>query len=115
MRGMVSVSKAGPLLWLGIAAALLASPAGSSTAMGVGPVPESPRLGLFYSKHGNAGGIPIVRSARVPDEALLIARDIVDAQLAHRPDIRRQVVANGTRVGIIAPDEGMADLPEPRH
>ena len=101
-------------LWLGIAAALLASPAGSFSAARVGPVPVSLRLDPFYAKHVDAGGIAIVGSARVPDEALLIARDIVIAQLAHRRDIGRELVAQNTRIAIIAPDEGMTNLPEHR-
>ena len=40
----------------------------------VGPVPNKvrARLGLdpFYKKHLDAGGLPIVSSAKVPDEAL---------------------------------------------
>lgn len=41
--------------------------------------PES--LGLdaaFYKKYTDAGGIPIISSAKVPDDALLVARDIVN-------------------------------------
>ncbi len=102
--------------WIGIAAAaLMASPAGSISSARVGPVPQSLRLDPFYAKYADARGIPIVGSARVPDEALLIARDIVVAQLAHRPDLRREVVRQGTRVGIMAVDESMTDLPEHRH
>ena len=100
---------------LALAAALLASPAGSSAPARVGPVPEVLRLDPFYAKHIDARGIAIVGSAKVPDEALLIARDIVLSQLARRGDIRRELVARRTRVGIIAAEEGMTDLPEHRH
>jgi hypothetical protein len=102
-------------LCLGIAAALLASPAGSYSLPPVGPVPASLRLDPFYSKYADAGGVAIVGSVRVPDEALLIARDIVKAQLAHRPDLRRELVRRGTRVAVMAAEEGMTDLPEHRH
>lgn len=73
-------------------------------------------LGLdpFYAKHVDAGGIPVVSSARVSDDALLIARDIVDAMLAHRPDVRVDMVGRGVRVGVMAIDEGTMDLPEQR-
>ncbi len=103
-----------PLLLL-LAAALLAAPAASSSPARVGPPPAALRLDPFYTKHVSAGGIPVIGSSKVPDEALLIARDIVKAQLAHRADLRREAVRQGTRVGIIAPEESMTDLPEHRH
>ncbi len=102
-------------LWLAIAAAMLAAPAASLPPPRIGAPPASLQLDPFYAKHVSAGGIPVIGSARVPDEALLIARDIVNAQLAHRPDLRREIVRQGTRVGIIAPQEAMTDLPEHRH
>ena len=81
----------------------------------MGPVPQALRLDPFYAKHADARGIAIVGSPKVPDEALLIARDIVLSQLARRGDIRRELVARGTRVGVIGAEEGMTDLPEHRH
>jgi hypothetical protein len=102
-------------LWLVLAAAMLAAPAASSPPPRIGPPPASLGLDSFYAKHLDAGGISIIGSAKVPDEALLIARDIVKAQLAHRPDLRRELVRQGTRVGIMAAEEAMTDLPEHRH
>ena len=112
MTGLRNASRS---LAVALAAALAAAPAGSSAPVRVGPVPEALRLDPFYAKHVDARGIAIVGSRKVPDEALLIARDIVLAQLARRGDIGRELVARGTRIGIIAPDEGMTDLPEHRH
>lgn len=73
-------------------------------------------LGLdpFYVKYADADGIPVVSSAKVPDSALLVARDIVLAETAERPDIRRELVRSGARVGVMAIDEGTMDLPEQR-
>jgi hypothetical protein len=68
----------------------------------------------FYTQRLDAGGIPVLASPRVPAEALRRARDIVDAMLAHRPDLRAQLAANGTRVAVMAQDEGTLDLPEQR-
>ncbi|MGH7446405.1 MAG: hypothetical protein ACREK1_03360 [Longimicrobiales bacterium] len=50
-----------------------------------------PELGLdpFYRKYVDAHGIPIVTSEKVPDAALLMARDIVQFMLANRPDLRQ--------------------------
>src|SRR5690606_40578459 len=42
----------------------------------------------FYKKYANAAGVPILGSERVPDEAIVVARDIVMHMLAARPDVR---------------------------
>jgi hypothetical protein len=81
----------------------------------VGPVP--PELGYdadFYKKYVDALGIPVISSAKVPDRALLMARDIVVYMLANRPDIRREMVARKFRVGIMAQTEMTTDIPEQR-
>ena len=68
----------------------------------------------FYTKHLDAAGIPILASARAPDEALTTARDIVADMLAARPDLRDWLVRQGYRVAVMAPDETTTDLPEQR-
>ncbi|PAX08390.1 glycoside hydrolase [Sphingomonas lenta] len=74
-------------------------------------------LGLdpFYTRYVDAGGMPVVSSRRTPAEALKVARDIVLGLTAHRPDLHRNIVANGVRVAVMAPEEGTVDLPEQRH
>lgn len=83
------------------------------------PVTGRPPLGLalepFYAKHIDAGGIPIVSSRHVPDAALVAARKIVTAMLAHRPDLRAVLVRKGYRVVIMAEGETTLDLPEQAH
>lgn len=76
--------------------------------------PAALRLDPFYAKILDAGGIPITTSARVPDAALYAARDIVMTMLSKRPDLRRELVRRGQRVGVMAPDEMTTDLPEQR-
>jgi hypothetical protein len=78
--------------------------------------PPPARLGAdpFYAKYVDAGGIPVLSSAKVPDQALLAARAIVEGMLAHRPDLARALVADHVRVAIMAVDEGTLDLPEQR-
>src|SRR5688572_11586759 len=81
----------------------------------VGPVP--PEFGYdpaFYKKYVDATGIPIISSAKVPDRALLMARDIVVYMLANRPDIRREMAARKYRVGVMAQTEMTTDIPEQR-
>ena len=69
----------------------------------------------FYAQYVDADGIPVLASSRVPAEALTRARDIVRNMLAHRPDIARELVREGFRVAVMAPDEQTLDLPEQRH
>ncbi len=73
-------------------------------------------LGLdpFYTKYADAFGIPVVSSDRVPSDALLMARDIVNYMLIKRPDVRAELIRRGSRVMIIAHAEGQMDLPEYR-
>lgn len=80
----------------------------------IAPPPAGLKLDPFYSKSLDAGGIPVTASARTPDAALMAARDIVNGMLARRPDIRRQMIAMGERVGVLAVDEMITDLPEER-
>ena len=66
----------------------------------------------FYRKYTDALGIPVIASDKVPDAALLVARDIVNAMLAARPDIRKALIARGWRTGVIAEVEMTMDIPE---
>ena len=73
-------------------------------------------LGLdpFYKKYADAHGIPIVSSAKVPDEALLMARDIVQFMLSERPDLRQELIRKKWKVAIMAETEVTYDIPEHR-
>ena len=51
----------------------------------IGPVPASLGVSPFYTKYVDAQGIPVIASEKVPDDALLVARDIVNTMLATRP------------------------------
>jgi hypothetical protein len=78
----------------------------------IGPVPESLGVSPFYKKYTDALGIPVITSEKVPDAALLVARDIVNSMLAARPDIRKALIARGWRTGVIAEVEMTMDIPE---
>ena len=81
----------------------------------VGPLPASlPYDRTFYRKFVDAHGIPVISSAKVPDAALLMARDIVVYMLAGRPDLRQEMIAKGYRVGVMAQTEMTTDIPEQR-
>jgi len=81
-------------------------------AANIGPVPASLGVSPFYRKYTNALGIPVIASDKVPDAALLVARDLVNAMLATRPDIRASLIARGWRTGVIAEVEMTMDIPE---
>jgi hypothetical protein len=75
-------------------------------------VPESLGLNAFYRKYVDAMGIPVVSSERVPDDALLVARDIVNSMLAMRPDVRKALIDRKWRTGVIGETEMTMDIPE---
>lgn len=76
--------------------------------------PKHLTLDPFYQKYIDAQGIPITASSDVPDVALIVARDIVLHMLSERPDLRKEMVRNGTRFGIMADTDSTTDLPEQR-
>jgi hypothetical protein len=91
------------------------SPACAPCASGVtapGGPPASLGLDPFYRKYLDAGGIPIVGSQRVPDQALALAREIVEAMLRKRPDVRAALVAQRVRVAVMARSEVTTHVPE---
>ena len=78
----------------------------------IGPVPSSLGVSPFYKKYVDAQGIPVISSERVPDDALLTARDIIITMLSARPDIRKKMIERRWRTGVIAETEMTADIPE---
>jgi hypothetical protein len=76
--------------------------------------PVSLAVDTFYQKYADAYGIPIVGSAKVPNDALLMARDIVNYMLVKRPDVRTVLISKKARVLVMAQTEMETDLPERR-
>lgn len=66
----------------------------------------------FYTQRIDAHGFPIVGSPRVNPFALKEAAYLIDAMLAHRPDVRDAMVRSGARLCILAHNEFTTDLPE---
>jgi hypothetical protein len=77
--------------------------------------PSSLTIDSFYKKYSDAYGIPIVSSEKVPNDALLMARDIVNYMLVKRPDVRAALINRGARVLVMAQTEMETDLPEHRN
>jgi alpha-glucosidase len=80
--------------------------------MVISPPPEALKLDAFYAKYVDAGGIPIISSAKVPDEALFMAADLVLRMLDRRPDVLKALAENKVRVAVMAKTELTTDIPE---
>ncbi len=78
----------------------------------VSPPPADMNIDPFYSKYIDADGYPIVASKNVNDYALKEAAYWVSKMLSQRPDVKRAMVAGGSRMCIIAHNEFTTDLPE---
>ncbi|QDU19461.1 hypothetical protein [Urbifossiella limnaea] len=101
-----------PLRRVLVVALLVLGPA----ARGAEPVPDALRAELklapFYQRHADAGGLPVVGSAKVSDHALAEAAWVVGKMLGDRPDVLKAMRANRVRVAVMAATEYTTDLPE---
>ncbi|OWK44348.1 peptidylprolyl isomerase [Fimbriiglobus ruber] len=81
-----------------------------------GPIPDRLRaegkIDKFYQKHVDAGGLPVVGSERISDNALAEAAWIVGRMLDGRDDILQAMRQSRVRVAVMAADEYTTDLPE---
>ncbi len=73
---------------------------------------EAPKI---YTKYISAGGYPILASDKVNDYALKEAAYLANLMLAERPDVKRAMIAGGSRLLIMAHNEFTTDLPEFAH
>lgn len=80
----------------------------------VTPPPVEVGLDPFYKKYADAFGVAIVSSEKVPDAALLVARDVVNYMLSKRPDARAVMVGRKSRIIVMAQTEMQTDPPEYR-
>ena len=74
--------------------------------------PAEMKLDAFYEKYTSAGGYPVVASGKVNDYALKESAYLIDLMLAKRPDLRKAMVANGSRMVVIGSTEFTTDIPE---
>ena len=76
------------------------------------PPPPTLSLDPYYGKYLEAGGTAIVSSLRMPDEALLRARNIMNEMLSNRPDLLATIAGMGIHVAIWGEYGVLSDLPE---
>jgi len=105
-------------IFLSIGVIALAAPAaatGISKGFEVTAPPSELQIDPFYKKFVSANGYPIVASCEVSDYALKEAAYLVNLMLAKRPDVRRTMIASGSRMCILGYNEFTTDLPEFAH
>jgi hypothetical protein len=83
-----------------------------SNPTGLPAPPASLGLNSFYKKYTDAGGIPVVSSALVSDEALLKAKDIILFMVSTIPAEKAKMIQNKLRVAILGINERPTQLPE---
>ena len=111
----MKISKWSCLWILCVLPALLSSLTVLSAADGdlrVTKPPTDGKIPAFYKKFISANGYPIVASEHVSDYALKEAGFLANQMLAHRPDVRKAMIASGSRLCILAHNEFTTDLPE---
>ncbi len=74
--------------------------------------PKELRLPEFYRKYVSASGYPVIASGKVNDYALKEAAFLIDKMLAERPDIRKAMIASGSRMIVMAYNEYTTDIPD---
>ncbi len=74
--------------------------------------PADLELPAFFAKHVSASGYPVISSGRVNDYALKEAAYLIDMMLTKRPDVRKAMIANGSRMIVMAYNEYTTDIPQ---
>jgi cyclophilin family peptidyl-prolyl cis-trans isomerase len=99
--------------------AMSASPASDIVMGEVGPVPDELRASLkledYYQKYLDAGGLPVLGSAKLSDPALREAAWIVQRMLDGRADVLAAMAKNKVRLTVMAATEYTTDVPEHSH
>jgi|GEM_PF-6794995 len=89
------------------------TPPDKEHTLGIKPPPEELELDSFYKKYLDAKGLPVISSWIVHDEALILARDIVQHMTSKIPEkALNQMIEYDIRVGIIGANQNTTDMPE---
>lgn len=93
---------------------LMAAAAESVATLATPPAALRERLKLspFYAKHLDCGGMAILSSAKVSDQAIREADHLVRQMLHGRDDLLQAIGAAGIRLAVMAPNEFTLDIPE---
>lgn len=74
--------------------------------------PAGMKLHPFYKKYVSANGYPVVSSDKVDDYALKEAAYLINMMLAKRPDVKKAMIASGSRMIVMGHSEFTSDVPE---
>ena len=82
------------------------------TAIHLASPPAALGMDPFYEQYIDVGGVPVVSSADVPDEALVSVAQMLAEMLTHRPDLLGDIAGFPSHVAVLGQDEEIADIPE---
>ncbi|WP_298858823.1 hypothetical protein [uncultured Gimesia sp.] len=77
--------------------------------------PASLKLPAVYTKYVSASGYPVIAFERVNDYALKEAAWLIDQMLHHRPDVRKAMIAGGSKFIVIPYGAFTTDIPQYAH
>ncbi len=97
------------------ASAVNAEDVGNGAKLVVTVPPKELKLDPFYARYISANGYPIVASKNVSDYALREAAYLANMMLAKRPDVRKAMIAGGSRMIVMAHNEFTSQIPEHAH
>ena len=75
-------------------------------------VPTGVGLSSYYTKYINCSGIPVIGSAAVPDEALLMANETTEFMLNGLGNVKAQLIKDGNYIALYPEGSNITDLPE---
>lgn len=100
----------GGALWIEMSALRVWQQPGSTIQLASPPA----ALGMdpFYKQYIDVGGVAVVSSAAVPDEALVSVAQMLAEMLTHNPELRYSIANFPSHVAVLGLDEEIADIPE---
>lgn len=75
-------------------------------------VPSNVGLNSYYTKYINCSGIPIIGSAAVPDEALILASETIEFMLTDLGNVRAKLISEGNYIALYPEGGSITELPE---
>lgn len=75
--------------------------------------PNEVNLNSYYKKYLNCGGIPIIGSDAVPDEAMYIAEETLNFMLNGLNSIKTKLISDGNYIALYPEGSNITELPDP--
>lgn len=75
--------------------------------------PSEVNLNSYYKKYLNCGGIPIIGSEAVPDEAMYLAEETLNFMLNGLNSIKSKLISDGNYVALYPEGSIITELPDP--